>query len=212
MMHPNPQDDSPPVWAIFGDLMAGMVGVFVMLLIWTLSFQVDLAASLQTEVEKREKEQTRREQLEYALAAPLAEGRITLVDGRIGISGNILFALNSKELSEEGATLIGDLSAPLKRWLNEHDQLLMVSGFTDDLAIHEDNYQFDDNWDLSAQRALEVTRTLVSGGIQANQVFAAAFGEHHPIQPNLDQTARSKNRRGEIAPGPRASRTPEERP
>ena len=212
MMHPTPQDDSPPVWAIFGDLMAGMVGVFVMLLIWTLSFQVDLAASLQTEVEKREKEQTRREQLEYALAAPLAEGRITLVDGRIGISGNILFALNSKELSEEGATLIGDLSAPLKRWLNEHDQLLMVSGFTDDLAIHEDNYQFDDNWDLSAQRALEVTRTLVSGGIQANQVFAAAFGEHHPIQPNLDQTARSKNRRVEIAPVPRASRTPEERP
>ena len=212
MMHPTPQDDSPPVWAIFGDLMAGMVGVFVMLLIWTLSFQVDLAASLQTEVEKREKEQTRREQLEYALAAPLAEGRITLVDGKIGISGNILFALNSKELSDEGATLIGDLSAPLKRWLNEHDQLLMVSGFTDDLAIHEDNYQFDDYWDLSAQRALEVTRTLVSGGIQANQVFAAAFGEHHPIQPNLDQTARSKNRRVEIAPVPRASRTPEERP
>ena len=109
------QDDSPPVWAIFGDLMAGMVGVFVMLLIWTLSFQVDLAASLQTEVEKREEEQTRREQLEYALAAPLAEGRITLVDGRIGISGNILFALNSKELSNEGATLLSDLSAPAQK-------------------------------------------------------------------------------------------------
>ena len=183
-----------------------------MLLIWTLSFQVDLAASLQTEVEKREEEQTRREQLEYALAAPLAEGRITLVDGRIGISGNILFALNSKELSNEGATLLSDLSAPLKSWLNDHDQLLMVSGFTDDLAIHEDNYQFDDNWDLSAQRALEVTRKLVSGGIQANQVFAAAFGEHHPIAPNLDKTTRSKNRRVEIAPVPRASRTPKEQP
>ena len=73
MMPNHSQDDSPPVWAIFGDLMAGMVGGFVMLLIWTLSFQVDLAASLQTEVEKREQEQTRREQLEYALAAPLAE-------------------------------------------------------------------------------------------------------------------------------------------
>lgn len=213
MMHPHQQgDESPPIWAIFGDLMAGMVGVFVMLLIWTLSFQVDLAASLQTEVQKREQEQTRREQLEYALAAPLAEGRITLIDGRIGISGNILFALNSKELSEEGTTLIGDLSAPLKSWLNEHDQLLMVSGFTDDLAIHEDNYQFDDNWDLSAQRALEVTRTLVTGGIQANQVFAAAFGEHHPIKPNLDHDTRSKNRRVEIAPVPRASRAPKEQP
>lgn len=213
MMPPHHQgDESPPIWAIFGDLMAGMVGVFVMLLIWTLSFQVDLAASLQTEVQKREQEQTRREQLEYALAAPLAEGRITLIDGRIGISGNILFALNSKELSAEGNTLIGDLSAPLKTWLNEHDQLLMVSGFTDDLAIHDDNYQFDDNWDLSAQRALEVTRTLVTGGIQANQVFAAAFGQYHPIEPNLDPGARSKNRRVEIAPVPRASRAPQEQP
>lgn len=205
-------DETPPIWAIFGDLMAGMVGVFVMLLVWALGFQLDLADSLHAEVQKREREQTRREQLEHALAAPLAEGRITLTDGKIGISGSILFALNSKLLSPEGMTLLQDLAVPLKTWLDEHDQLLMVSGFTDDLAIHEDNYQFDDNWDLSAQRALVVTRSLVVDGIDAGQVFAAAFGEHHPIAPNVNQATRSQNRRVEIAPVPRASRTAKDTP
>ena len=29
-----------PVWAIFGDLMAGLVGVFVLLLVWTLGIKL----------------------------------------------------------------------------------------------------------------------------------------------------------------------------
>ena len=65
--------------------------------------------------------------------------------------------------------------------------LLMVSGFTDDLAIQEGNYQFDDNWDLSAQRALTVTRALVAEGMKPGLVFAAAFGEHQPVVANLDE-------------------------
>ena len=33
----------PPIWPIFGDLMSGLVGVFVLLLVWTLGFQLELA-------------------------------------------------------------------------------------------------------------------------------------------------------------------------
>ena len=83
----------------------------------------------------------------------------------------------------------------------------MVSGFTDDLTIHADNDQFDDNWDLSAQRALTVTRVLIEEGMPADLVFAAAFGENHPVVPNQDESSRSKNRRVEIAPVPRACGT-----
>ena len=43
-----------PVWAIFGDLMAGLVGVFVLLLVWTLGIQVELAQSLENEIQKRQ--------------------------------------------------------------------------------------------------------------------------------------------------------------
>ena len=63
----NSQDT--PVWAIFGDLMAGLVGVFVLLLIWVLGYQLELTRSLQEEVNKREVEQQRRLVLEQALEA-----------------------------------------------------------------------------------------------------------------------------------------------
>src|SRR5690242_21041971 len=47
----------------------------------------------------------RRTTLEKALATPLAQGRVTLVNGRIGIRGNLLFALNSDQLQPDGQQL-----------------------------------------------------------------------------------------------------------
>ena len=102
-------NDDTPVWAIFGDLMSALVGVFVLILVWVLGYQVELSQSLQQEVTRREAEQDRRMVLEEALAAPLASGRITLRDGRIGISGSVLFALNSDQLQAEGRELLSSL-------------------------------------------------------------------------------------------------------
>ena len=45
-----------PVWPIFGDLMAGVVGIFVLILVWVLGYQVQLAQSLEEEVSKRQAE------------------------------------------------------------------------------------------------------------------------------------------------------------
>ena len=61
-------NQEPPIWAIFGDLMTGMVGVFVLLLIWALGFQLELAKSLEKEVAQRQVEEQRRAVLEEALA------------------------------------------------------------------------------------------------------------------------------------------------
>jgi len=198
--------NTPPIWAIFGDLMSGLVGVFVLLLVWTLGFQVELAQSLVDEVDKRKAEEHRRMALERALADPLAQGRVTLSDGRIGISGSVLFSLNSDQLQPEGRELLRTLVGPLRVYLGERDELLMISGFTDDLSIHKGNNQFDDNWDLSAQRALRVTRALIEEGMPSTFVFAAAFGEYQPVAPNQDEKGRSQNRRVEIAPVPRAAK------
>ena len=196
-------NQEPPIWAIFGDLMTGMVGVFVLLLIWALGFQLELAKSLEKEVAQRQVEQQRRAVLEEALAAPLASGRVTLRDGRIGISGSVLFSLNSAELQEEGRALLRSLIPPLKLYVQENDQLLMVSGFTDDLPIQQGNLQFSDNWELSAQRALTVTRALIDEGMPADRVFAAAFGDQQPVAANTDEGSRARNRRVEMAPVPR---------
>jgi flagellar motor protein MotB len=195
-------NEGPPVWPIFGDLMTGMVGVFVLLLIWTLGFQLELAKSLEQAEQQREVEATRRELLEQALAAPLASGRVTIENGRIGIRGSVLFALNSDALQPEGRSLLHSLVEPLKVYLTENDQLLMISGFTDDLPIQSGNRQFDDNWELSAQRALTVTRELIDSGLPASRVFAAAFGDQQPIAANTDEDGRARNRRVEMAPVP----------
>lgn len=197
--------DETPVWAVFGDLMAALLGVFVLILVWVMGYQVELSQSLSEEINRREAEQTRRLELESALSAPLASGRITVRDGRIGISGNVLFALNSAELQDDGKTLLQSLVAPLQLYLVEQDELLMISGFTDDLPIQDGNLQFRDNWELSAQRALTVTRALVAAGMPAERVFAAAFGADHPAVPNRDAASRAQNRRVEMAPVPRGA-------
>jgi len=85
-------DQTAPVWAVFGDLMAGLLGAFVLILVGVLVVQIDLVASLQQEVQKRQMEEQRRMALEKALAVPLAAGRVTVNNGRIGISGSVLFA------------------------------------------------------------------------------------------------------------------------
>jgi len=199
------QGQETPVWAIFGDLMAGVVGIFVLILVWVLGYQVELAQSLQEEVSKRQAEEQRRIALEEALADPLATGRVTLHDGRIGISGSVLFSLNSDQLQPGGRDLLQTLVGPLRVYLGERDQLLMVSGFTDDLPIQQGNNRFADNWELSAQRALTVTRALIEEGMPPAMVFDAAFGAQQPVAPNADDEGRSRNRRVEMAPVPRSA-------
>lgn len=194
-----------PAWAVFGDLMSVMLGAFVLVLLGVIGVQMELSARLENEVKQRQAELKRRQTLEQALAGPLAAGRVTLKDGRIGISGNVLFALNSDQLQPEGRTLLKSLAAPLSAYLGARDEILMVSGFTDDQQVREGNRRFADNLELSAQRALTVTRALIESGVPPASVFSAAFGSQQPVAPNATEESRAKNRRVEIAPVPRIS-------
>ena len=212
MMEAHDTDAGPeqvaPVWAVFGDLMAGLLGAFVLVLLGVLVVQMDLATSLQQEIEKRRIEEQRRIALEKALAVPLASGRVTVDNGRIGISGSVLFALNSDQLRPEGRQLLRSLVHPLRVYLGERGEMLMVSGFTDDRPIGEGNRKFSDNLELSAQRALTVTRALIDEGMPPSQVFAAAFGAQQPVASNGSEKGRALNRRVEMAPVPRAAPAP----
>lgn len=198
-------EQTAPVWTVFGDLMSGLLGAFVLLLVGALAAQLELASTLEDEVKKRQIEEQRRETLEKALAIPLASGRITLINGRIGISGRVLFSLNSAQLQPEGRQLLKSLVLPLRGYLTSRNEMLMVSGFTDDRSIKGNNQRFADNWELSAQRSLTVTRALIEEGMPSSMVFAAAFGAEQPVTPNVDEKSRSQNRRVEMAPVPKAS-------
>ena len=201
-------DASTPVWAAFGDLMSVLLGAFVLILVGVIAVQLQLEMKLDEEIAQRKIETQRRETLEQALAGPLAAGRITLVDGRIGIRGNVLFALNSDQLQPEGREVLKSLAGPLTEYLRARDEALMVSGFTDNRQVSGSNEKYVDNWELSAQRALTVTRSLIDAGVPADAVFAAAFGPQQPVASNDDASGRAKNRRVEIAPMPRPARSP----
>lgn len=194
-------DHVAPVWIAFGDLMAGLLGAFVLILVGMVALQIDTSSHLKVEVQRRQVEEQRRMTLEKALAVPLATGRIALTNGRIGISGQVLFGLNSAQLLPEGRQLLTSLVTPLRDYLSAHEELLMVSGFTDDQSVRAG--RFVDNWELSAQRALTVTRTLIEEGMPPSAVFAAAFGAEQPAKPNTDDAARAQNRRVEMAPVPK---------
>ena len=198
-------EQSGPVWAVFGDLMAGLLGAFVLVLVGMLVVHMELATNLQKEVAKRQQEEQRRMALEQALAGPLASGRVTVYNGRIGISGSVLFPPGSDELRPDGRQLLKSLIQPLRVYLGERNEMLMVSGFTDDKLVRNDNQRFSDNLELSAQRALTVTRALIADGMPSSQVFAATFGAEQPVAPNVDEAGRAKNRRVEMAPVPRSS-------
>jgi flagellar motor protein MotB len=200
---------STPAWMTFADLMAGLLGAFVLVLAGVMVVQLDLVSSLQSEVEQRRLEQQRRMALEKALAIPLQSGRVTLIEGRIGISGSVLFALNSDELRPEGRQLLRSLVPALRVYLGERDEMLMVSGFTDDLAVQAGNPRFADNLELSAQRALTVTRALIQDGMPPARVFAAAFGAEQPVASNADERGRALNRRVEMAPVPKSGQNPQ---
>ena len=188
--------------------MAGMLGAFVLVLVGVLVVQMDLVANLNAEIEKRQAEEQRRMSLEKALAIPLQTGRVTLNNGRIGISGNVLFPVNSDELRPEGRQLLKSLVSPLRVYLDGRDEMLMVSGFTVDRRVTQSNQRYVDNLELSAQRALTVTRALTEEGMPASRVFAAAFGAEQPVAPNTDEKGRALNRRVEMAPVPKAGDTP----
>lgn len=198
-------EQTAPVWAVFGDLMSGLLGAFVLILVGVLVVQMDLMTNLEAEVQKRRVEEQRRMALEKALAIPLSTGRVTLNNGRIGISGSVLFPLNSDHLRPEGRLLLKSLVPPLQVYLGERDEMLMVSGFTDDKPIQEGNQRFADNLELSAQRALTVTRALIEEGMPSSRAFAAAFGAEQPVASNTDDKGRALNRRVEMAPVPKSA-------
>lgn len=198
--------DSGHVWLVFGDLMAGLMGLFVLFFAWAIWFQVDLTRNLEVEKAARVEAADRIHALEAALAAPLAAGRITLEKGRIGIAGSVLFDLYSADLRPEGLALLAEIGPPLGAWLGEGDQMVMIGGFTDDLPIHGAKRRFDDNWQLSTERALTVVRALTTHGVPPARLFAAGFGAFHPAAPNADEAGRARNRRVEIVPVPQGQR------
>lgn len=198
-MHASNEDGALSVWPVFADAMAGLAGIIALLFVWAVVAQIDLTQQLQVESAALDREIERRTVLERSLGGLIGDGRVVLDGARVSVRGSVLFPLASAELSEEGNSLVAALAKPLAEYALRSDAVVLVSGFTDDLALHEGG-RFSDNWELSSQRALTVTRVLAASGFPAERLVAAGFGENHPAVPNETEQARAKNRRVELVP------------
>ncbi|MBN1547858.1 MAG: OmpA family protein [Syntrophaceae bacterium] len=82
-------------------------------------------------------------------------------------------------------------------FITNHPLLVVeVQGYTDDTPIH--SIQYPSNWELSADRAIQVARSLIDRGVNPAGISAKGFGEYHPIVPNRSEEERQLNRRVEI--------------
>ena len=71
-----------------------------------------------------------------------------------------------------------------------------VLGHTDTDPIKKSKWQ--DNWELSSQRALSVTRYMISRGISEDKIRAVGCGPSKPVASNITSSGKAKNRRVEI--------------
>lgn len=121
------------------------------------------------------------------LSVKIRKGRMIVT-----LSSDILFAVGSTELTPEGKAAIAELAATLKEI---PDRNFLVVGHSDPTPIKK---KFASNWELSSQRAIEVVKLLIAGGVPPTMLSAAGSAEFDPIVENDTPEHMAQNRRVEI--------------
>ena len=112
----------------------------------------------------------------------------------IRLSGSYLFDSGRAELKPNSFGVLDAIASELKLLPND----VSVDGHTDSTPIL-DSPRYPTNWELSAARALAVTRYFTeTDGLQSTRLEAAGFGEFRPLVPNDTRAHRALNRRVEI--------------
>lgn len=127
--------------------------------------------------------------VEGVVSAKLDKGKITL-----RMPSEVLFDSGSATLKPEGREVIMRMK---NFFIKYPDQMINIKGYTDDIPPGQGS-RFQDNWELSALRAVNVLRVLVSMGISPNRMTATGLADLDPLYPNNAPENRQKNRRVEF--------------
>ncbi len=110
----------------------------------------------------------------------------------ISLSSSLLFESGKADLRPDSKKVLEKVATILSHIPNE----VRVEGHTDNIPPASSLYPT--NWELSAARALAVTRYLISLGIQPERLSAAGYGEYRPIADNTTKEGRAANRRADL--------------
>jgi len=128
--------------------------------------------------------------------APPAGWTRTATGVKITLSSDILFAAGRATLSSAGAAKLRSIAGTINA--KYAGAVTRVYGFTDSDPIRKSAKLWTDNLELSANRAMAVTRRLRKLGISAEQIETVAMGATHFIVGNTTRAGKAKNRRVEI--------------
>jgi chemotaxis protein MotB len=137
------------------------------------------------------------EDLLSEMKSEIAQGQIAIteLEGKLTVDvvDKILFDSGQTEIRPEG---LGVLKRVVEILMTVTDKVIRVEGHTDSIPIAGAlSKRYPTNWELSAARALNVTRYLEKEGIDPTLLAAVAFGEYQPIAENDTPEGRAKNRR-----------------
>ena len=109
---------------------------------------------------------------------------------QVNLKNDILFAVNSAELSDASVKTLTDLNRVLKKYPKNR---IVVQGHTD--STGDEAY----NQKLSAQRAKAVYDYLIGSGLKTLSITYVGYGEAYPVADNNTEAGRAANRRVVLA-------------
>ena len=130
----------------------------------------------------------------------IAQGQVTISELKgkltVNMEAAILFDSGKADVKPEGMDILNKMVETLKK---VSDKAIRIEGHTDALQITGALARtFPTNWELSAARAINVTKFMQQQGIDPRNLSAAAYAEHKPVADNSNKEGRAKNRRIEI--------------
>ena len=154
-------------------------------------------AELQKQQEAAEKRAQQYRDLMSKFRDMIAAGKLA-VEIRNGLMlvklpDNILFDPGSTTLKPAGQEAIREVSTILA---TIPDRKFQVAGHTDNVPIKSG--KFKSNWELSAQRAVEVVKFMSKNGMDEKRLSAAGYADTLPVADNGNDDGRRQNRRIEI--------------
>jgi len=137
------------------------------------------------------------EDLLSEMKSEIAQGQIAITELKgkltVDVVDKIIFDSGQTEIRPEGLNV---LKRVVEILMTVTDKVIRVEGHTDSIPIAGAlAKRYPTNWELSAARALNVTRYLEKQGIDPSLLAAVAFGEYQPIAENDTTEGRAKNRR-----------------
>ena len=165
----------------------------------------EIANLQKLKVEEVQKTSKTYEDMLEKMKSEISQGQVTISELKGKLTVNmvdaILFDSGKAEVKQQGLTVLQKVIDILK---TVKDKAIRIEGHTDNVQISSVLIRkYPTNWELSAARAINVTRYLQQQGIDPAVLSAVGYGEFHPVAGNDTEEGKAKNRRIEIILVPR---------